>query len=49
MDNYRIEETREFNDFWRYEFTYETRDRETAEKIKAFFKELLREKYGTAD
>ena len=48
MDNFRIEKTQDHG-YWDYEFYYETHDKETAEKIETFFKEIMREKYGTAD
>lgn len=48
MDSYRIEKTNDCG-YWYYEFYYETHDKETAEKIETFFKELMREKYGKTD
>lgn len=44
MDRYSIEETKELDDFRRYEVTYVTYDKETAEKIRAFFEGLIEEK-----
>ena len=49
MDSWTVEIHGNCLDEWKYEFYYGTHDDETAEKIKVFFEELMREKYGKID